>query len=267
MSVIKAKRHTAKSEFEHTFSQYYAESRRLLNKVPQRRKKYICPKIIWLNNSIYNDLMIVQSNLFAKRKDKKDEKYIRIISSLNKIEHLEKVIMVYSSIMSLPFDKQCQWCDPLNKEIALLNGMIQNESDKSKFRICVLDWDKIHKFKVLDNMVFLHRYTHGKAVRATNLLENAETPLIIDLIDEAFYNVMKSNTFYPKNKDEFEDRIKRIERALVCLNEIQRPLLSYFNIMKYSNRVMAEWSNLIDSEIKLLKGLLKSDKKRLSRLS
>jgi hypothetical protein len=211
--------------------------------------------------------MVVQSNLFAKREDKIDEKYCKIISSLRKIESLEKAIMVYSNIMNLPFDKQCKWCDPLNREIALLNGMVQNESDKSKFKICVLDWDKIHKFKVLDNMATLHRYIHGKAVRATNLLENGETPLIIELIDEAFYNVMKSNTFYPKSKEEFNERIKRIERALICLNEIQRPLLSYFNIMKYSNRVMSEWTNLLDSEIKLLKGLLKSDKNRLSRLS
>ena len=115
MGVIKAKRHIAKSEFEQTFSLFFADSRRLLSKVPKRRKDFICPKIIWLNNSIYNDLMIVQLNLFAKQKDKKDEKQKRIKYALEKIENLEKAIMVYSNIMSLPFDKQCRWCDPLNK--------------------------------------------------------------------------------------------------------------------------------------------------------
>ena len=71
MSVIKAKRHTAKSEFEQTFSLFYADSRRLLSKVPKRRQRFICPKIVWLNNSIYNDLMIIQINLFAKQEERK----------------------------------------------------------------------------------------------------------------------------------------------------------------------------------------------------
>lgn len=77
MSVIKAKRHTAKSEFEQTFSLFYADSRRLLSKVPKRRQRFICPKIVWLNNSIYNDLMIIQINLFAKQEERKIEKVDR----------------------------------------------------------------------------------------------------------------------------------------------------------------------------------------------
>jgi len=265
MSVIKAKRHIAKSEFEQTFSLFYSDSNRILSKVPKRRERFVCPKIIWLNNSIYNDLMIVQEILFAKQPEKKDEKQRRIKSALQKIECLEKEIMVYSNIMSMPFDKQCSWCNTLNREVALLNGMVENESDKSTFRIKVLDWDKIYKFKALYKMCELHRYTHGKAVRAINSLENGNTPLVIELINEAFYSVMTAN-FYPQTKEEYLDRAKRIERALQCLNEIQRPMLSYFNTMKYSNRVMKEWSDLLKTEIRLLKGLLKSDKKRFSKL-
>jgi len=267
MSVITAKRHTAKSEFEHTFSLFYADSRRLLSKVPKRRERFICPKIIWLNNSIYNDLMIVQEILFTKQKDKKIEKQNRIKNALEKIAELEKPIMVYSNIMAMPFDKQCNWCKTLNKEIALLNGMLENESDKSNCRIEVLDWEKIHKFKAVNNMCSLHRYTHGKAVRAVNIFDNGDTALVIELIDEAFYNVIKANSSFPNNKEEYEMRIKRIERALQCLNEIQRPMLSYFNVMKYSNRVMREWSDILNKEIKLLKGLQKSDKKRFCKLS
>ena len=266
MSVITAKRHIAKSEFEHTFSLFYADSRRLLSKVPKRRKDIICSKMIWLNNSIYNDLMIVQLYLFAKQEEKKIEKQKRIKRALEKIENLEKVIMVYSNIMALPFNKQCNWCNPLNKEIALLNGMLENDEDKSNFKIKVLDWDKINKFQVLSNMCELHRYVHGKAIRAVNTLDNGDTPLIIELIDEAFYNVMSAN-YFPKNKEEFQYRLNKIERALQCLDEIQRPMLSYFNVMKYSNRVMNEWSNLLNTEIKLLKGLQKSDKKRFRKLS
>lgn len=43
-------------------------------------------------------------------------------------------------------------------------------------------------------------------------------------------------------------------------------MLLYFNTMKYSNRVQVEWSERLNLEIKLIKGLLKSDKKRFSKL-
>ena len=74
---------------------------RLLSKVPKRRQRFICPKIVWLNNSIYNDLMIIQINLFAKQEERKIEKLNRIKSALEKIESLEKAIMVYSNIMAI----------------------------------------------------------------------------------------------------------------------------------------------------------------------
>lgn len=263
---MKAKRHLAKSEFEHTFSLFYVNSERLLNKVPKRRKRYICENIISLNNSIYNDLMIVQNFLFSKKEYKKLIKQSKIQSVLQKIESLEKGAMIYSNIMSMPFDKQCNWCDSLNKEIALLNGMVDDESKKSKFHVIVLDWDKIHNFEVLQNMSILHRYTHGKAVRAIGKLENGTTPLLINLIDEAFYRLMKANSYIPRTKEEYEERAKHIEIALLKLNEIQRPMLSFFNVMKYSDKVQREWSAMLNKEIKLIKGLQKSDKSRFGKL-
>ena len=185
----------------------HKDSERLLNKVPKRRKKYICTNIALLNNAILNDLMIVQEYLFAKKEQR--------------IECLEKEIMVYSNIMFLPFDKQCNWCENLNKEIALLNGMIDDETEKSKFRVTVLDWSKINKFETLRNMADLHRYTHGKAVRAVGQFENGTTPLLIGLIDEAFYRLMKANSYIPRTKAEYEERAKNIEIVLQNLNKIQ----------------------------------------------
>ena len=266
MSVLKAKRHLSKSEFERTFSLYYIDSERILNKVPNRRRKYICTNIAFLNNAIYNDIMIVQNYLFAKKEYKKMIKQLRIQSALHRIECLEREIMIYSNIMLMPFDKQCNWCDPLNKEIALLNGMVDDEYEKSKFRITVLDWNKIHKFEVLRNMSVLHRYTHGKAIRAAGKLENGTTPLLIELIDEAFYRLMKANSHVPHTKKEYEERAENIEIALMKLYKIQRPMLLYFNLMKYSNRVQEEWSGMLNKEIKLIKGLQKSDKNRFSKL-
>lgn len=266
MSVLKAKRNLAKSEFERTFLLFYADSERLLNKVPKRRKKYICTNIALLNNAILNDLMIVQEYLFAKKEHKKTIKQLRIQSAIQRIECLEKEIMVYSNIMFLPFDKQCNWCENLNKEIALLNGMIDDETEKSKFRVTVLDWSKINKFETLRNMADLHRYTHGKAVRAVGQFENGTTPLLIGLIDEAFYRLMKANSYIPRTKAEYEERAKNIEIVLQNLNKIQRPMLLYFNVMKYSDRVQREWSKMLNKEIKLVKGLQKSDKKRFSKL-
>lgn len=266
MSVLKAKRHLAKSEFEHTFSLFYIESERLINKVPKRRKKYVTENIAVINNSIYNDLMVIQKYLFAKKDNKKEIKKLRILSVLEKINFLEKAIMVYSNIMSMSFEQQCNWVSYLDKEVALLNGMLDEETPKSKFKATVLDWEKISRFEVLRNMVCLHRYTHGKAVRAVGKFETCTTPLLIGIIDDALFYLSKANSYIPQTKAEYEEREKYIDIVLQKLDEIQRPMLMYFSTMGYSNRVQREWSEMLRKEIKLVKGLQNSDKKRFSKL-
>ena len=47
---------------------------------------------------------------------------------------------------------------------------------------------------------------------------------------------------------------------------MNRPLISIFNIMEYSNHVMKEWADILNLELKLLYGLQKSDQERFKNL-
>lgn len=262
MSVLKNKRHLARSEFERVYQQYYEISKQHFNKAAKRRQKSICEPLKLINNNIYNDVMTLQEIL-----NKKKEKYVnqreKIIQNIFiKIQILERQIMVYSNITKLPFDKQALWVDPLNQEIELLNKLTQKPTN---FQVNILDWTKIKNFKTLNTISYFHRYVHGKVLRATNRLKNGEDDLVLNLIDETFYCTVKANIKIPENKEEFEIRQGNLERAIQCLNEIERPLLCFFNLMEYSNRIQKEYGKMLTKLNKMLNGIINSDKKRFKK--
>lgn len=276
MSVLRSKRHLSRYEFEHNYIQFYNYTTDIMSKTPKRRRKYLCEPLSKQINIIFNWIMTLNENIYAKNDKGKLVREQAIIKSIDEIYNIEKVLMVYWNVMKIPFKKMCNWCEYLNKEIALLNGIMKetntleekecSKHHKKQRNLFVLDWNKINKVDFLKNMSDLHRYTHGKTIRAVKDFENGTTPLIISLIDDALYNVMTANACYPQTKEEYEIRSGKIKRAINDLNRIQIPLLSYFDIMQYSNKTQEEWSGMIVNEIKLLQGLQKSDKKRFGNL-
>ena len=61
-------------------------------------------------------------------------------------------------------------------------------------------------------------------------------------------------------------RRKCISTAIQILEQANRPMLTYFNIMQYSERIMIEWSDMLTKEIKKLRALQQSDAKRFKEL-
>lgn len=267
MSVLLVNRHLSKTEYEQSYSYYFSDSERILNKCSKRRMKYIAKPIFEINTMLYKNIMFITSDLFAKSKKVKKKRQERIQICFNCIRELNKRIMIYANVTNMEFDKQCNWCNSLFKVQDYLNMKVELPYEASKFKFHVLDWDKINKFEVLSNMCELHRYCHGKAVRAKEFLDDDTIVLLLDLIDESFYLTMTANTYIPRTKAEYEEREEMLTTVLKHLYHIQRPMLSLFNIMHYSNQIQTEWSDMLKKEIKLLKGLQKSDKERFSKLS
>lgn len=266
MSVLKANRHLSKTEFEQSYSVFFADSERILNKCPKRRVKYIAEPISVLNVLLYQEIMNITSDLYSKSKWKKEQKQKHIQNSFKYIERLNRAIMVYANIREMDFEEQCRWCEPIPNILEYLNKEVELPYENSKYTFRVLDWDKIKDFELLNNMCELHRYCHGKAVRAKEFLDNGTTSLFIKIIDDAFYLTMIANSYIPRTKEEYEERKEMIDYALKELYHIQRPMLTFFNFMHYSNNVQTEWGDMLKLQIKLLKGLQKSDEKRFSKL-
>jgi len=267
LSVLKVNRHLSHTEYEEAYYRYFHDSERILNKCSKRREKYIAQPIAELNVLLYEEIMSITTNLYARSKEKKKQKQDKIQNCFKYIKGLNKAIMVYANIREISFDSQCRWCEPLVDIMEYLNNKVDHPYPHSKYKFRVLDWDKIKDFEVLNNMCELHRYCHCKAVRAKEILDDNTVSLLIYLIDESFYLTMIANSYIPRTKAEYEERKKMLDESLALLYHIQRPMITLYNVMKYSNRIQTEWSNLLTKQIKLLNGLRESDKSRFSKLS
>ena len=70
----------------------------------------------------------------------------------------------------------------------------------------------------------------------------------------------------PETKEMYITRKELISDAITCLQDSEYPIYELFNIMQYSENVMKEFSDLLTTEIKLLKGLQKSHAERYKNL-
>lgn len=262
MSVLKNYRTIAATEFEQNFMMFYKETHRLLNKVPKRRRLYVSDPIAKTTNSILEDILIISDLLFATDDTSKERRTVCVKRAINKILSLEKQMMVYSNVMQMEFEKESRWVKLLNNEIDYLNEKLLTEEDICQCYVQVLDWRKINQFKVLREMCDLHRFIHSKVVRAKGELDNLETPLIIKYIDDALYYIIKANTIIVEDNNSYEKRMSYSKAALNSLKRIQRPILLFFNIMRYSDEVQKEWGAKLATEMKLLMGYIKSDRQR-----
>lgn len=262
MSVLRSHRQVAQTEFENTFSNLYKYSRLQTSKVPKRRQKWICDDITKAMNSIYQDVMAMSDYYdcgILPREEFREKAAARCISNLNS---LQKPLLVMWNVSGMETKKMATWLNLINREVELMHEF----SDSESVDFFIIDWHRINELRFLSNMSALHRYVHGKVTNAKNKYDDTEGSLLISLIDDAFYNVMSANRKKPTNQKEYQKRKEAISQAIRDLKALNRPMLFYFNLMKYSERVMKEWSYMLREEIKLLPGVLKSDEKRFGNL-
>lgn len=266
MAVLRSQRKVSATEFENTFMRLYRFSSERTSSLPKRRRKWLSPNIDLNMNRIYRNIMEINECYF-KDKDEK-EKYISDLSakSVELLMGLEKPLMVLWDIQCYETKKMVNWVSQINKEISLLTDINAYDTERGENRLMILDWRTISSVEFLKNMSNLHRYIHGKVVNANACYDDTEGALIIGLVDDAFYSVMKANVKIPTTKEEYDIRSKHISNSISFLKQLNRKTLTYFNLMHYSERVMNEWSEMLVKEINLLIGLQRSDKKRFAAL-
>lgn len=263
MAVLRSQRKISDTEFENTFMRLYCFSRERTSPVSKRRKRWLCTNIDLTMNKIYRNIMEINECYFRDKVAK--QKYINQLSdsSVEMLFSLEKPLMVLWNIQRYETKTMAHWVTQINKEISLLNLIHDTERDD---KVMIIDWRAIHSMKFLSNMSALHRYTHGKVTNATVRYDETEGALLIDLIDDAFYSLLKANQKIPTTQEEYIIRSKYISKSISCLKQLNRRMLAYFNLMQYSERVMREWSEMLIEELNLLLGLQKSDKSRFKNL-
>ena len=264
MSVLKSKRGISNLEFENTFSELYRFSSIHTSKVSKRKKKWLCVNIDKNMNRLYRNIMDINDLYFKAKADKNSYISETVLSSIEIIKDLNKHLAVFWNIQEYSIDTMARWAWYLRKEIFLLSKVVCN--DGIGFDIYILDWNAINRAAFLKNMSELHRYTHSKVINARNDFDDTDGCLLISLVNDAFYELILANAKIPKTKEEYEIRRDHISKAITYLKEMNRPMLFYFNMMEYSERIMVEWSELLVNELKMLISLQNSDKERFKNL-
>lgn len=264
LSVLRSKRRIAQSEFEHSFSELYQLSSEQTSKVPTRRRKWLCPEIDNRMNEIYRDLMQISDSYFRNKAERLEFATEIAKRTIPKLNAIEKPLMILWNVQRYEIGSMARWVSKIKWEVDLLNRM--HDGEDVHCEVSVLDWRVINNAKFLQNMSVLHRYTHGKVANACKTYDGTQGALLISIVNDAFYELILANKSIPTTKSEYEERRQHISNAITCLKDMNRPMLFYFNLMQYSERVMNEWANLLTDELRMLAALQKSDRNRFKDL-
>lgn len=264
MSVLKTQRRVSTYQFWQSFVAIYKHHSNIIGRVPIRKQKWICQDINFHMREAYS-LLSEASSKYVRNPNLAFYKDATFLQAINHLENMQDGLLVFWNIQKYSYRSMRYWATMINDEIDLIKDSMSTQPEEYKY-IQILDWDRIEKCMFLQNMCVLHRFVHGKIIRVPNRYDDTISKQIIDYIDKAFINVMKANIDMPQTKAQYTARRKLISDAIEYLQESEYPLYELFNIMQYSENVMKEFSDLLTSEIKLLKGLQKSDAERFKGL-
>lgn len=264
MSVLRSKRQISKTEFENTLSNLYRYSMNKTIAIPKRRKKWLCIEIDSTMNTVYSDIMEVNTCYIQNADEKAAYTATLIRGSIDALMSLQKPLMIMWNVQKYETKTMAEWSSFIKRELSLLNCLLESEVEIHDMTI--LDWRTINSVNFLKNMSELHRYTHGKVANACMSYDSTQGKLLINTVNDAFYYLMRANEKIPTTKKEYLKRKENLSNVISSLHQMNRSLLPYFNLMQYSERIMNEWSSMLTQELKMLYALQKSDKSRFSGL-
>lgn len=264
MSVLRTQRRVSSFQYWESFTKLYEYHIGRISLISSRKQKWICTNINKIMNDAYFIVSSIESKHF-KNESKQPNREILFDKAISHLESLQDGLFILWNVECYDSNKMINWASMLNNEMELLSNSMKQKRTYKKIKI--LDWNKIHSANFLNNMSKLHRYVHGKVIKVPCKYDDTITVTFTELIDKAFVNIINANNSIPQTKDEYITRKTLISDAISCLEDSEYPLLQLFNIMQYSDRIMEEFSDMLSDEIKMLKKLQISDKKRFSDLT
>lgn len=265
MSVLKSQRTLSRHEYVNTFLKLYKHTEEKLSKMSKRKRKFLADPIIVIMNDIFNDVTEMNNEYFnygIKQLSKKQQ----ATQIIDKILSLQKPLVTLWSIEQYKANRMQTWADLLNEEINhfVRIGGLQFEQERFMF---ILNFDTIKNAEFLNNMWEMQKFIYSKIVSLPIKYRDTTGEQLKMLADEAFYHLYEANRYVPKNKAMYEKRKEHIEIAFDRVKKLQIPTINLFLQMQYSEETMIRWSFLIDKEMKLIRGLIKSDVKRFGDLA
>lgn len=264
MSVHKSAQALAYSEFERQMIKLYNHTTERARSLPVRIQKFTNPKLLAPLNRAYS-AVIYACEQNARNAEARVRRQKYLAAAAREIANTQKPLLVICNLKDVTQASAKRWAEMFNYELSLIWG-VAKFSPEEKPVLISYPKNKIKKLKFLDTMCKLHRFTYEKIGHAPMYCKDTLSDRIADFIDTALCEVIFANEVFPQSKAEAEERAKHLITATDALNGLQRPLLSLWNIMECSENIMREWSDLLDSELRLLEGLKNADKERYKHL-
>lgn len=265
MSVLKSKRTLSRNEYVNTFIKLYKHTEEKLSKMAKRKRRFLADPIITIMNDIFNDITEINNQYFnygiklINEKERSDKVIEKLLS-------LQKPLLALWSIEEYKDSRMITWAELIDEEIRYIARLGALPNNKGKYMF-ILDFDTIRKVEFLNNMWALHKFIYSKVISLPTKYRDTTGMQLKELADEAFYHLAEANRFVPTNRAMYENRKKHIDIAFDRIRKMQIPVINLFLEMEYSEQIMIEWSFLIDKEMKLLNGVIKSDAKRFGDLT
>ncbi|MCC8156374.1 MAG: hypothetical protein LIO54_03745 [Oscillospiraceae bacterium] len=267
MSVPRARRKVAWSEFERQAMLLLRHTHNVLEHTPKRYVKYVCPQIYEITTRICNDAVFANEQ-YAKDPEQAAERASLIDDALRALPELQRPLWVYWNLRGTKESSQKFWCDMANNEGRLLCRVLRDaEREETILKIRPLPVHQINEAQYLGKIAALHRYTYQKIVHEPERWRNYVLENIVRLADDALCSAIDGNRKIPETAAEAERRAKNLRHALHCLNAMQRPMFALWNLHMYSETAMQEWADLTDDSIRLLQSVISSDKDRFKDLT
>lgn len=271
MSVLKNNRSLSQYQYEWDFNKMYEYFRIQISKVPRRRTAWISVSLTDVLRRVHSNIMELSTG-YVPQKKRAQWKHDLILGALTDLASMQAPLYTFWNIMQTDEHHRKTWCECINKEIVLLQGLLRANSQYSEIDEEGVDFIKYYKTsdisnaKFLQNMKELHKFSHAKVIRAKESFDGFESSTIIELVNDAWFYCISANEKIPETKKELSSRQKHISNAISDLHKMNRPMLSLFVLMNYSENEMREWADLLNEQLRLLYALQKSDKNRFSKL-
>lgn len=266
MTVLARKRQQASTEFEMNCARLVKYTVQRADNVPNRYKKFIRPRLCKLVNlAYYNAIMANEADRRTTAGQKERVKLFN--SAIAALGKMERPLVVYWSLFETSEGGKREWTELINREILLLNGAAGFKAEERSLpMIETFDMNYSDDRQFVNRMRELHKFTYSKICTVPLEYKDHLSDMILYMVDDALYCVLKGNRTVPRNKKQYEIRDKYFRKAVDNLNGLQRPLYALWNVMEYSENAMDEWAGLINETIKMIQGVRKSDKSRFGTL-
>lgn len=121
MSVLARFRDEAATEFEMNAVKLHKYTHQRLSSVPNRRKKFVCPKIQKLTSSMYCDV-IMGNEQNSRTEEGQSERRALFERAIRTLTRLQDPLIVFTSLQDASEGGMQEWIGMINREIALPVG-------------------------------------------------------------------------------------------------------------------------------------------------